>query len=533
MPTNETKAESTTADTAGRKEDTGLPAAADAAIDHAPPRRSPRRHRVRRPIRRSAAYVKARKKRFVALFVMVAHIAGALTSVQAVMETRTAQGAIAWAVSLNTLPYVAVPAYWAFGRTKFNGYVKKRRESLEETDPAIAGFVQRADELGFLADHPTRDARLHARLANLPITIGNEVQLLRNGREIFPSILQGIRESQDYVLVQFYIVRDDEVGRHLQSELMAAALRGVRVYFLYDEVGCYKLPRSYLNILREGGVRVRAFNSTQGAANRMQINFRNHRKIVVVDGRQAWVGGANVGDEYLDRHPRLTPWLDAAVRVCGPAVQMIQVPFFEDWYWASGVQLDLNWQPQAAASGDSMKVVCLPTGPADRFETCALHFLNAINGASRRLWIASPYFVPDEQIVSALQLAALRGVDVRILIPEDCDNTLVRLSGWSFVAPLESAGVKVYRHTEGFMHYKAMLADDVGTVGTANFDNRSFRLNFEIMIEVHDSGFTADLERMLLDDLANSRLSSASELEQRAFPFRLAVRVARLMAPIQ
>ncbi len=529
MPTTDTRPEP--ADATNADANVGTTRHGDPA--GAPPSPASTRRRPR-PIKRGAAYVKARKMRFVALFVTVAHIAGALTSVQAVMETRTAQGAIAWAVSLNTLPYVAVPAYWAFGRTKFNGYIKKRRESMEETDPAISGFIERAGELGFLADYASSDARLHARLANLPITVGNQVELLRNGSEIFPSIMQGIREAEHYVLVQFYIVRDDAVGRHLQSELMGAALRGVRVYFLYDEVGCYKLPRSYLNTLREGGVQVRAFNSTQGTANRLQINFRNHRKIVVADGRQAWVGGANVGDEYIDMHPRLTPWLDAAVRVCGPAVQMIQVPFFEDWYWASGVQLDLEWEPRAAANGDSLKVVCLPTGPADRFETCALHFLNAINGARRRVWIASPYFVPDEQIVSALQLAALRGVDVRILIPEDCDNTLVRLSGWSFVAPLESAGVKVYRHTEGFMHYKAMLVDDdIGAVGTANFDNRSFRLNFEITIEVHDRGFASELERMLLDDLANSRLSSASELAEQGFPFRLAVRVARLMAPIQ
>ncbi len=279
---------------------------------------------------------------------------------------------------------------------------------------------------------------------------------------------------------------------------------------------------------------MRAFHSTQGPANRFQLNFRNHRKIVVVDGRAAWVGGANVGDEYLGRHPRLTPWVDTMVKVTGPAVQSIQVPFVEDWRWAKGETLELDWTPQAAPSGASRKVLCLPTGPADRFETCTLYFLHAINTATDRFWIASPYFVPDEQIVSALKLAALRGVDVRVLIPDDCDNTLVRLSGWSFVGPLEDAGVKIYRHINGFMHHKVMLVDDhTAAVGTANFDNRSFRLNFEITLEVLDPKFAREVEALFHRDFADARLSSAQELAERRFPVRFAVQVARLLAPVQ
>lgn len=470
-----------------------------------------------------------------ALFAFTAHLVGALTSVQAVMETRTAQGAIAWAISLNTMPYAAVPAYWIFGRTKFHGYVKKRQANHGQTAGFVHEFMTTAAAAGFLPTEPDHAARLQERLAKLPATTGNDVELLRNGAEIFPSIFSGIAAATDYVLVQFYIVRDDNIGREFQQALLAAAARGVRVHFLYDEIGCYQLPRRYLDTLRAGGVAVRSFHSTQGRANRFQINFRNHRKIVVVDGRQAWLGGANVGDEYLGRHPRLTPWIDTMVTVTGPAVQAVQVPFLEDWHWASGGEIiPLDWTPQPAPSGANLKVLCLPSGPADRFETCALYFLQAIHSARSRFWVASPYFVPDEQIVSALKLAALRGVDVRVLLPDDCDNTLVRLSGWSFVAPLEDAGVKVYRHLNGFMHHKLMLLDDAtAMVGTANFDNRSFRLNFEISLEVHDADFARKVEDIFERDFADSRLSSAGELEARSFPVRLAVRVARLLAPVQ
>ncbi len=485
------------------------------------------------PLRRGVEYVRPRKKRFVVLLVILAQVLGALTSVRAVMETRTAQGAVAWAVSLNTIPYVALPAYWAFGRTKFNGYVKKRQEKIDETDPLVRRFIQKSYGKQFLAADTTRNLPLLERLAKLPATLGNDVELLRNGEEIFPSIFAGIDQARSYLLVQFYIVRDDDLGHELQRRLLAATGRGVRVNFLYDEIGSHKLSRVYLDTLRQAGVQVSAFNSIQGSANRFQINFRNHRKIVVVDGHQAWVGGANVGDEYMSLHPRLTPWIDAMVKVTGPAVQLIQVPFLEDWYWASGELLDLNWTPQAALSGTSRTVLVLPAGPADRFETNALYFLNAINTAKQRIWIASPYFVPDEQIVSALQLAAMRGVDVRILVPEDCDNALVRLAGWSFVPPLKKTNVKIYRHTEGFLHYKAMLVDeDISAVGTANFDNRSFRLNFEITVEVRDAEFARQVEAMFLENFADSRLSSAQEVEDRSFPFRFMVRVARLFAPL-
>ena len=485
-----------------------------------------------RPGRRMS-YFRGRKKRLIPLFIIIAHVVGAFTSIQSVMETRTSQGAVAWAVSLNTLPYIAVPAYWALGRTKFNGYVKKRREKIEETSPQIRQFIHHARTQRFLARGRGNDAELMERLAKLPATVGNDVELLVNGEAIFASLFDGMDRAREYLLAQFYIVRDGELGREFQRRLLAAAARGVRVSFLYDEIGSYQLPASYLDELREGGVRVSSFNSTRGRANRFQINFRNHRKVVVIDGREAWVGGANIGDEYLHRHPRLTPWRDTMVRVTGPAVQTIQVPFWEDWYWACEELLELDWEPQSAASGASLTVLCLPTGPADRFETKALYFLNNINGARERLWIASPYFVPDEQIVSALQLAALRGVDVRVLVPDDGDHRLVRLAGWSYVAPLEEAGVKIYRHTRGFLHHKAMLVDGhTSAIGTANFDNRSFRLDFEITLEVEDPDFATQMEEMFLSDFADSRLSSARELEARSFPVRLAVRVARLFAPL-
>lgn len=474
------------------------------------------------------------RKGWIAAGMVVAHILGALTSVQAIMETRTSQGAIAWAVSLNAIPVVAVPAYWVFGRSEFKGYITERRLELVKVQPTWREFVDRLIERDLIA-RPDRDEPfLVEKLARLPLTQGNDAELLIDGDATFASIFEGISRAEDYVLVQFYIIRDDEVGRELKDRLLERSEAGVRCHLLYDEFGS-RLPKEFLAELRSGGVEVFPFNTTQGSANRFQLNFRNHRKIVVVDGKEAWVGGLNVGKEYKGLDPKFGYWRDTHLRVEGPVVNCIQVPFVEDWQWATGTLLDrLNWDPEPASTGGNREILCLPTGPADAMETSTLFFLHAINQAEERLWIASPYFVPDEQFISALKLAALRGVDVRILIPDEADSVLVGLSAWSYLEELDRVGIPVYRYTKGFMHHKVMLIDDeYCTVGTANFDNRSFRLNFEITMGFADEDFTSQVEAMLEEDFSHAREATPEEFQEKSFGFRFATRVARLMAPVQ
>ena len=483
----------------------------------------------------AARYVRARKKRFIALFVTTAHVVGALTSVQAVMSTRTAQGATAWAVALNAMPYVAVPAYWVFGSTKFDGYVTKRRGEEKQAHPIIGGFIEAAKEKSLLATGYGEPAnRLTERLARLPATTGNDVELLRNGEEIFPSIFEGIDKAEHYILIQFFIVRDDTLGRELHRKLLAAAKRGVGVHFVYDEIGSQSLTDTYVDELRVGGVEMIPFNTRQGITNRFQLNFRNHRKVVITDGRAAWVGGANVGDEYMHRDEDHSPWHDTMIKLTGPSVQTVQVSFWEDWLWASGKLLELQWEPQAAPSGGQMEVLCVPSGPADKLETYTLYFLQMIQSAKERLWIASPYFVPDEQIITALELAALRGVEIRIFVPEKAEDPLVDLSGWAFVPRLGKVGVRFYRHTSGFMHQKVAVVDsERAVIGSANLDNRSFRLNFEMTMEIRDEAFTREVSEMLERDFSEARLVDPDELEERGFLFRLKVRAANLLSPIQ
>lgn len=464
----------------------------------------------------------------------VFHVLGIASAVQAIMETRTPQGAVAWVLGLITFPYVAVPAYWVFGRSKFRGLVALRRADLVKTIPAARHYL---DELktGNLVAFPERQRELSIeKLAKLPFTVGNDVQLLVDGKDTFDSIFKGIQRAEDYILVQFYILRADGLGSQLKDRLAAKARQGVQVRVLYDEVGSHDLPDAYLSDMAANGIQAHQFNTTKGRANRFQINFRNHRKIVVVDGREAWVGGHNVGDEYLGQDPKSGPWRDTHIRVCGPVVQAVQLTFAEDWHWASGAMLDLEWLPRPCTTGKSVAALALPSGPADIMETCTLFFIKAIQSAEHRLWIASPYFVPDEQFITALQLAVLKGVDVRLLIPRKTDNQLVTLTHWAYIEPLHQLGVKVYWYDKGFMHQKIVLIDDdYATVGTANFDNRSFRLNFEITVVVADQGFNGEVARMLEADFARSRLVTEADIRAKGPLFRFAVRAAQLTAPIQ
>ena len=467
--------------------------------------------------------------------VIVAHILGFVSSIDAVWNTRTSQGAIAWAVVLNTLPYVAVPAYWVFGRSRFQGYVTARQGEDSEIRH-VATNARELVESYVASESETRyveATRAAVELAKMPVLRGNEVELLIDGEATFGSILDGIDRAQDYILFQFFIVKHDDLGTRIKEHLLARAREGVRVYFLYDEVGSHDLSKEYKEELRAAGAEVRDFHTQKGWTNRFQLNFRNHRKIVVVDGRETWIGGHNVGDEYMGRDPKFGNWRDTHVRMRGPVALAAQLTFVEDWYWATGQVPDLNWTPDPSPTGD-VRVLITPSGPADELETAALMFIHAINSARERLWIASPYFVPDDGVMSALKLAALRGVDVRILIPDMPDHLAVYLAAFSYFDEVEQTGVQFYRYLDGFLHQKAMLVDDVAaSVGTANFDNRSFRLNFEITATIGDSAFVSEVEQMFEADFARSRIMEPGELDEKTFWFKLGVKLARLTSPIQ
>lgn len=461
------------------------------------------------------------------------YVSGIVLAIDAVMTVRTSQGSIAWVVSLLTFPYVAVPLYWIFGRSKYHGYIDARRTESRDIQPIIDGIIPKLPEFVVRPDESRMNFRVMEELAAMPFTRYNDAELLIDGEQTYAAIFSEIESARDYILIQYFIIEDDEIGREFKRALISKARAGVRIYLLFDEIGCLGLPNAYLRELKDAGVEVSPFNTTKGIRNRFQLNFRNHRKVVVVDGRAAYTGGLNIGDEYLGRGESFGHWRDTHVCVRGPAVQAMQFAFIEDWYWATHEVPALNWSPARSESGDK-SVLVIPSGPADDLETCGLFFVHAIHSAKKRVWIASPYFVPNSKVVAALQIAALRGVDVRILMPEKADHVLVWLSSFSYYNETEPFGVRLFRYQPGFLHQKTMLVDDeIAAVGTANLDNRSFRLNFELTLLIVDQEFGVRMKDMFEKDFANSKIVEKGELDAKPIWFKFGVGVARLMAPIQ
>ncbi|MEP2774591.1 MAG: cardiolipin synthase [Luteolibacter sp.] len=460
------------------------------------------------------------------------YLVGFLHILHALMRTRTSQGTIAWVVSLLTMPFIAIPLYWLLGRSKFMGYVRARRGN--DMEMAKLAEEMSARVKGHAVDLPEEDVfeRAAQELGGLPFTSGNELELLVDGEETFGKIFEAIASAQEYICVNFFIVKNDRVGKRFQRALIDRAKAGVRVHFLYDEVGSHKLSSTYLGELRDAGVECESFGANRRWWSRLQLNFRNHRKIVVVDGKVALLGGLNVGDEYMGRSKEFGNWRDTHMAMKGPSVQAVQLVFMEDWFWACSRVPDLNWE--VAIQEQNQVLAIIPTGPADPVESWKLLVAEAANSARNKLWIASPYFVPDDGVLTALQLAALRGVDVRIMLPDKADHILVGLSAFSYYEDSIPYGVKLFRYEKGFLHQKVILIDErMAAVGTANLDNRSFRLNFEITAFVSDKKFISEVEAMLETDFGKCREVAVEEFTEKRFLFRVACRAARLMAPVQ
>jgi len=462
----------------------------------------------------------------VGAILVVAEILGILLAIHAVMQPRSSQGTIAWFIALIALPVVTVPFYAVFGRTRFLGYTEALREAAAGVgDRASAWFAQ----MNAMAakSQPGLEAieALTRELTNIPFLRANHAELLVDGAKTYDSMICAIESAQSYVLVQFYIVRDDAVGRRLRDALVAKVRSGVPAFFLYDEIGCIKLPDAYLDVMRKEGIEVSGFKTTKGRSNRFQINFRNHRKLLVVDGRTGFIGGINLGEEYL-------VYRDTHLRIDGPAAQHIQLSFLKDWYWATGQIIPGSSLIMPSDTSDQA-VAIINTGPADNQANCSILFSSLISNARTRLWITSPYFVPNDAIVVALQAAALRGVDVRIILPDHADQVLVELASFTYYGDMLNNGVHLYRYQDHFMHQKVILVDDcVAGIGTVNLDNRSLYLNFEATALIADHAFVKQVETMLMDDLDNSLAVKSEHFDNKPLPFRVASRIARLASPL-
>ncbi|MFC4991727.1 cardiolipin synthase [Rubritalea tangerina] len=460
---------------------------------------------------------------------LLVHLLGLLHCLHVLIHVRSSQGAIAWMLAFLVMPWIAIPFYWVTGRTRFEGYVKARRSGEGELRDISREMRKKLEDYSLPPDEAF--GRAAEFLGGLPFTRGNQIDLLIDGEETFPAIFEAIANAREYLLINFYIVKHDQIGKRFQQALIERAKAGVRIYFIYDGFGSHALDPDYIRALEGEGIQCHAFGVNRKWGSRLQLNFRNHRKIIVIDGKEAFIGGLNIGDEYLGRSKKFGKWRDTHLKLQGPSVQAIQLVFLEDWNWVANELIDLHWNssPQSA----DQHTAIIPTGPSDPAESWKLMMAEAANSARQRLWITSPYFVPDGGVLTALQTASLRGVDVRILIPEMPDHLTVWLAAFTYQRQTLPFGIKLYKYTKGFLHQKTLLIDDsMAGVGTANLDNRSFRLNFEITALSTNIKFIREIAAMLEKDFASARLLAHNELDDRSFGFRLLARTARLFSPI-
>jgi cardiolipin synthase len=449
--------------------------------------------------------------------------------VSEIYRSRTAQGSIAWILSLLILPFPMTLAYATFGLKLFDDYAAIQTHSGRVLRKVRAAKTK-------ILDQPSGEEwPVLVNVSQVPFLKGNDVELLIDGEQTFDSIFKGISAAQETLLIQFYIIHDDELGREFATRLIERANAGVKIYLLYDDVGCFWLPRAYKRRLRAAGIRMHGFNHRHRILRFLgptRIQYRNHRKVVVADGKEAWIGGLNVGDEYMGRSKKFGPWRDTHVRIKGPAVLAADLSFREDWQWATGEEL--SGLPTSTDIAGDQSVLIMPTGPADKLESCAIAFDDVIGQSKERLWIVSPYFVPDTSMETALYAAALRGVDVRILIPEKPDHRIVWLASIAHAYRMIEHGISIYRYPSGFLHTKAILVDDrIAGVGTVNFDNRSFRINFEVTLWFTHEQMIKDVEKMLAKDFRTARKVDLDQRGVRPAPvMRFMSEAARLLSPI-
>jgi cardiolipin synthase len=454
---------------------------------------------------------------------------------RAVMREQGVERTLMWVFAILAFPGLGAVAYLMLASPSIRRARRRKRRANEAARAAVGRDGAEAhEEAGEELAPPGSLPRLAGAVTGLPPTAGNRVELLADDERAFLRIEEALAEAKRSIWAEYYIVKNDATGRRFMELLREKAAQGVEVLFLYDGVGSLRLDEHRLAALRHAGGRASIFLPLNPLRQRWSVQLRNHRKIVVVDGELGFTGGMNIGDEYsgLARKKGRTHFRDSHLALRGPCVRDLAQIFAEDWAFATGEPL--RELPQAPPSEAGRSVVSIvPSGPDQKRNAIGLVYFSAVAGARRRVWLTSPYFVPDESISRALESAALRGVDVRLLVPAKSDVALAQLASRSYFPRLVAAGVAVYEYLPSMHHAKTMVVDDeLSMVGSANVDVRSLRLNFELSALVHDRDLAARLSRRFEEDLQQSRRVTAERLEQRNTLVRLRDGVVRLLSPL-
>lgn len=452
------------------------------------------------------------------------------TIIVVITENRNPVKTLAWVMVLVFLPVIGFVLYVLFGMDMRRMRIIGKRSLSKLSQKPLLNFADYA-----VSTPPAPYEKLVSMMkkASFSYLLGdNKVQVFVDFPMMLQDMLRSIASAKHHIHVQFYIFMDDAVGRFLRDVLIDKARQGVKVRLLYDDVGSWKAKNRFFREMKEAGIEVYPFGEVKFAALSQRVNYRNHRKVVIVDGEVGYIGGMNVAERYYNG-VSWGRWRDTHLRIDGMAVNALQMSFFVDWYYATR-ELVSNavYFPKVRRQGNTdMQIVT--SYPMGEWKTIMQGLLQVISQSRRYLYIQTPYFLPTEPILMALRNAALAGVDVRLMVPLRGDSLLVDLASHSYYKEAMTAGVKIYQYEAGYLHSKVVLADDnFVTVGSTNIDFRSFEHNFEINAFIYDPEVVREMKRIFMNDLEHSRRVVASEWKKRPLWNRFWESLVRLLSPL-
>ncbi len=476
------------------------------------------------------------------LIIAVVYVLFVLANIMVIIhDKRDPVNALAWITVVALLPVLGFILYMIFGRNyrKQKLFNRKEIEDIELTLETLS--ARQIYELSNPTLQQRREVLQNKEIITLLLnsnksllTLRNRVEILNDGEETFSSIKEALRAAKSFIHLEYYIFEKDKLGKEIAAILAEKARAGVEVRLIYDDVGSWGLGGPFLHRMRDAGIKVKCFMPVVFPWLTSKINYRNHRKIIVVDGEVGFTGGINIAKRYVSGYKHGN-WRDTHLKIEGEAVTSLQLTFATDWYFVSGERLDHNldhYFPNIPIDIET-PVQIATSGPDSDWASIMQAFFAAITTAKDHIYISTPYFLPNEAILTAIKVASLSGIDVRLLIPEHPDSKIVHWATRSYVSELLDTKVKVYFYQAGFNHSKLIMIDGMfSSVGTANMDIRSFEDNFEITAILYDRDKTRQLEEKFMEDLSKSELVTAGDWAKRSYWHVLTESFARLFSPL-
>ena len=455
------------------------------------------------------------------------------TILTVLMDNRQPAKTMAWVLVLLFVPVVGIVLYFFFGQNVRKMRFISQRSLDQLTRRSMLEFVEQR-ELRLPDEYRTQIRLFANQNMSLPFK-DNEADIYTSGYDFFPALLRAIAEAKHHIHLEVYIFADDALGRLVADALIARSKAGVEVRLIYDDVGSWRVKKSFFERMRNAGIDVHAFMPVKFPAFTSKVNYRNHRKLCVIDGTVGFIGGMNIAMRYVKGTPR-QPWRDTHLCVRGGAVYALQCSFLVDWYFVDRTLItNRRYYPPVPWRINNDCIAQVVTGsPVAQWPDMMQGYVRVLLEAQQYVYIATPYFLPTEPILFAMRTAALAGVDVRLMLPRHSDSRLLEWASISYVMETLEAGVKVLLYTAGFNHSKLLVCDDsLCTCGSANVDFRSFENNFEANIFFYDRTMALRMKQVFLDDEAHcTTIDNVRELTHRPFRLRLWESVVRLISPL-